>query len=548
MTNSNGADTRWNHWSTKTLPVWMQAVSLFFSAVVSGALIGWAWREEPWGWCGVTGIALFLWAQSNILNMKWLAAHAYVTGTVSFAIACPWISGTVGYLAETSPTISLWIAIGFQSFQSAGLLLFSVSWRLLRRQGHVDWIMAPFLWVGLEQWVPTLFPWPPAVMLTSDLPMLQVAEFGGVHLVSLLVLACATIQAWGANACCNYFLHGRWNWAEFASWTVVLIGILTIRYFGTVRISELDRVIRESTQPSLRIGLVQVDTQFVDSNQRMIEVTREMQGQIDLAIWPESSLGNYSRQLSDFTDPTEVYRLSYGDHMRFTPFPDPNCFLLAGADTWDSDREDSTPTRHFVSAVLIDQDEQLVGRNEKVRLMPYGEYIPGEEYIPWLRQLIGSERIITRGDMAKPIGEVNGFYLGVMLCCEDMHSDYVREVAASGVDILVTLGNGMAFDAELPLRQHFRISLLRAIEHRRYFLRCTSTGVSGLISPTGRVLIELPAREDSATVVSIPRVSPQIGTTPFTRHGWLWSWYVPVLLVMFYFRWHSRSKDSCKTT
>ncbi len=542
VTNSNGTDTRLNQWSTKTLPVWMRAVSLFFSAIAAGALIGWAWRDESWGWGGVGGIALFLWAQSQIKHLKWLAGHAYLTGTVSFAIACPWISGTVGYLAETSPAVSQWIAIGFQSFQSIGLLLFSLSWRLLRRNDHADWMMAPFLWVGWEQLVPTLFPWPPAVMLTSDLPMLQVAEFGGVHLVSLLVLAWATMQAWIANAGCMYLLHGRWNQVALWTWTLVLIGLLSIRYLGTVRSDELDRVITQSTLPSLRVGLVQADTQFVDSNQRMIEVTREMQGRIDLAIWPESSLGNYSRELTDFSDPAEVHRLSHGDNMRFTPFPNPPCLLLAGADTWDSDREDLTPTQHFVSAVLMDRNERLVGRCEKVRLMPYGEYIPGEEYLPWLRQLIGSERRINRGNAAKPIGEVNGFTLGVLLCCEDMHSDYVREVAASGVDILVTLGNGMAFDAELPLRQHFRISLLRAIEHRRYFVRCTSTGVSGLISPTGRVLIELPARVDSAAVLSVPQVSQQIGTTLFTRHGWLWSWYLPVLVILFCLRWHSRSK------
>ncbi|MDP1560443.1 MAG: hypothetical protein Q8M16_03510, partial [Pirellulaceae bacterium] len=100
-------------------------MSLFFSAVAAGALIGLAWREEPWGWGGVTGIALFLWTQSHLKKTMWLVGHAYLTGTVSFAIACPWLSGTVSYLAETSPTESLWIAIGFQSFQSIGLLLFS---------------------------------------------------------------------------------------------------------------------------------------------------------------------------------------------------------------------------------------------------------------------------------------------------------------------------------------------------------------------------------------------------------------------------------------
>ena len=153
--------------------------------------------------------------------------------------------------------------------------------------------------------------------------------------------------------------------------------------------------------------------------------------------------------------------------------------------------------------------------------MPCGEYVPGESLLPWLRTWFGNERVISPGDSALPLGQVAGFKLGVLLCCEDMHPGLVRDVVAGGAECLMTLGNGMAFDSPIALRQHFRIAQIRAIEHRIFFLRCTSTGVSGLISPAGKVQHELPAMEDAAAVVSIPKMANAVGPTLFTRYGGL---------------------------
>lgn len=529
-----------------TWPAGKQVVSCVVSALVAGSLLGAGWRLEQLGWLGVGGIATFLFFQARLVNWHLILAHAFAVGLTAFAVACPWLPSTARYLAEVGPSASLGLACLYYCFQSLSLILFAAVWRGTRTVERPAWMLVPPLWVGLEQLVPTLFPWPPAVLLTGDPAMLQIAEFGGVHLASMLVLAVAVYLAWSGHLLLRGFA-GLWPTPQtFVLCLALLLGLIGIRWMGNSRLDQIEELARNATGEKLRVGLVQADTSFTDSNQRMIEATRAMHGQIDLAIWPESSLGDYCRELNDFNDPRVVTQLSRGEDTRFVPFPEPHCPLLAGADRWDDDQADGQPDRHFVSALLIDQQESLIGSREKVRLMPYGEYFPGESLLPWLRTWFGNERVITPGDEAFPVGSVAGFRLGVLLCCEDMHPDLVRAVVSKGADCLVTLGNGMAFDSEIALRQHFRIAQLRAIEHRLPFLRCTSLGVSGLISPTGRVCRELPAMEDAAAVISIARKPALLGPTLFSRIGSLLPIGIGVLTLLFWVgsSWRARGVDA----
>jgi apolipoprotein N-acyltransferase len=150
--------------------------------------------------------------------------------------------------------------------------------------------------------------------------------------------------------------------------------------------------------------------------------------------------------------------------------------------------------------------------------MPYGESIPGERWFPILRSWLTRERRISEGEHVRPLGKIAGTTIGAVLCCEDMQPGLIRQLVLQKADLMVTLGNGTAFDSEIALRQHFRIARMRAIENRRYFLRCTSHGISGLVAPTGDLLVELPVLKDVATPISIP--NPPLGQTLFTRLGW----------------------------
>jgi apolipoprotein N-acyltransferase len=524
-----GADPNVGVAETKsTRPEWIRVVLFVFLSISAGALFGLAWRWEAAGWLGVAGIAIFLWIQSQQNRYLTVVVFAWLGGTTAFAVACPWLISTAKYLAETDHAMSVGLASVLIFWQGSQFVLFAVIWCWFRLRFERGWVVAPAIWVGLDQFYPSLFPFPPACLLTGDVPMLQIAEIGGVHLVSLLVVTIAGFLAWTFELAIRWRSELSIGWSRAGVWIAICFAILGTRMWGVQRATETDYRLAPGANPGLRVGLVQADTSYLESNERMIAATRAMGVNLDLAVWPESALGDYSRKIADFTDADYVSDHSIGVDTRFIPFPDPVCPLLAGADTWDGELVNGEPARHFVSAMLIDRAEHLIGQHDKVRLMPYGEFIPGEEFLPIQRKWFGSERVITAGTGQMPIGEIYGTRIGVMICCEDMHPQQAREAVSAGADLIVTIGNGMAFDSEIALRQHFRIAQLRAVENRRFFLRCTSRGVSGLIAPSGRVRFELPAMEDAACVVLIPPILNTLDQTPFTRRGRT----VPILLAL----------------
>ena len=174
---------------------------------------------------------------------------------------------------------------------------------------------------------------------------------------------------------------------------------------------------------------------------------------------------------------------AFGMGYRFQPFPDPQCYLLAAGYSWTRQPGQRKFDSKYVSAYLFDPQEQMVGRHDKIELMPGGEYVPGRNLVSWLSPTWATKMIRKRSpcpgerkqNRSAPLMNLP---LRVMLCCEDMFPSIARDMTNRGADILVCLANGMCFNSEVVLQQHFAISRFRAIENNRYFLRCGSFGVS----------------------------------------------------------------------
>ena len=78
--------------------------------------------------------------------------------------------------------------------------------------------------------------------------------------------------------------------------------------------------------------------------------------------------------------------------------------------------------------------------------------------------------------------------VGAFVCFEAMYPELVRRIAIGGPTLLANLSNDAWFGAEAPARQHLDMARMRAIEERRWLLRATTTGISAIVDPTGRVV------------------------------------------------------------
>ena len=104
------------------------------------------------------------------------------------------------------------------------------------------------------------------------------------------------------------------------------------------------------------------------------------------------------------------------------------------------------------------------------------------------------------------------------MCYEDIVASLARRTTAAGAEVLISLINDSAFESDAALEQHRRLATFRAIENRRMLVRCSGTGVTCAISPSGAVVRRLPTNVDDSFVVDAPRLTEP---TLFVRGGFL---------------------------
>jgi apolipoprotein N-acyltransferase len=187
----------------------------------------------------------------------------------------------------------------------------------------------------------------------------------------------------------------------------------------------------------------------------------------------------------------------------------------------------------YNSALLVDPDGEPVDRYDKIHLVPWGEYVPFKETLPFLNAFSPYE-----GDYGCKPGERwtrfplpagdRTYHFACLICYEDTDATLARTYVrpgAEGVDFFVNISNDGWFDGTAEHEQHLAICRFRAVETRRSVARAVNMGVSAIVDPDGRV-IALPGETwaKSKKVEGIIRgaVPVDTRTTLYARLGdWL---------------------------
>ncbi len=193
----------------------------------------------------------------------------------------------------------------------------------------------------------------------------------------------------------------------------------------------------------------------------------------DLIIWPETSFPGF---FGINKETQEVLDLA-----RKVDTP-----LLIGANT--SEGLDS-----FNSAVLISERGKVVDRYDKIHLVPYGEYVPFSDKIPFLHRLVlGELGEFTPGKEYKafslqPSPFTNEVKFATLICFEDIFPKISKKLVQNGAEFLVVITNDAWYGKSGAPYQHAAASVFRAIENRVPIVRCANTGYSCFIDPRGRI-------------------------------------------------------------
>src|SRR5262249_21129088 len=142
--------------------------------------------------------------------------------------------------------------------------------------------------------------------------------------------------------------------------------------------------------------------------------------------------------------------------------------------------ESASPERSsemFNSAGLIDPSGELVGRYDKVHLVPFGEYVPARNLFPFMNMLTEQVGNFAWGHSRMPL-DTGEQKFGMAICYESIFPDEVRQSVVLGANVLLNVSNDGWYGDSGAWKQHLQMTQMRAIENGRWMLAATNTGVT----------------------------------------------------------------------
>ncbi len=170
----------------------------------------------------------------------------------------------------------------------------------------------------------------------------------------------------------------------------------------------------------------------------------------------------------------------------------------------------------YNSALLINQEGNLVTQYDKIRLLPFGEYVPLPHWLPGAGLIRGMVGDFTPGTDYRlmPVGSAR---VGVFICIESAYPSVARSFANTGADALINISNDGYLGLTAVMRQHLANVVFRAVENGRPVLRVTNTGITALVTPAGEVQDSTAGFQPEVRIWSISRSNQQ--KTFYAAHG-----------------------------
>ena len=219
---------------------------------------------------------------------------------------------------------------------------------------------------------------------------------------------------------------------------------------------------------------------------------------VSLVIWPESPMNfSYSRD--------SHLREVVGNFARSN-----HAFVLLNS------LEPAAEGGEHNSAVMVNEEGRIVAQYDKIRLMPFGEYVPLPQWLPGASSVRGIVGDFTPGSSytLMPLG---AFRVGVFICIEAAHPSIARRYANEGANVLINISNDGYLGPTPVMRQHLSNAIFRAVENDRDLVRVTNSGISADIEADGRISDSTPASALAVRAWSVG--NGKEGKTFYTRHG-----------------------------
>ncbi|MCF7886905.1 MAG: apolipoprotein N-acyltransferase [Candidatus Omnitrophica bacterium] len=429
----------------------------FFLAVISGVGIGLAFlfpKASFLVWFSL--VPLFFILQKKI-SLKGFISF-FIFGFVYYGLSVYWVAyvsilGFVLLIVYLSLFYLIFYLLGtFFIKKPLRQLAIPAAWAVVEFLKEIIWCGFSWANLGYSQF--------------NYLYLIQIADIGGTKLISFTIVL-VNFLIWEIIV----FYRGKGAKQKRADKKILKRLFFLLFIFAAIITYSSFRLKKKESREEVSISLIQpniLDKQLLrlkgkEAILKSFSILIERTPEDNLIIFPEAAW---------------PYLLDKGDSKLIANFvKESKRNILIGAIAKEG-------VRYYNSALFFNKSGNLVETYNKIKLVPFGEYVPLRKYLKFI-EVLNSIGDITPGEERKSFS-FQGKTFATLICFEDVFPYYVAKVAENK-DFLLNITDDSWFYGQPEAGQHLSIMVLRAIENRIPIVRAANSGISGWVSPEGYV-------------------------------------------------------------
>jgi apolipoprotein N-acyltransferase len=360
--------------------------------------------------------------------------------------------------------------------------------------------------------------------------LIQIVDVGGVLLLSAVIAL--------VNGAVAQLVLARLRGGSFpiALPIAAASALLLTAGYGLVRMPQIDA--RDAAAAKLNVAMIQANVGASDKHDsaaagiakyRTMTDAALADATVDLVVWPESGLNELVEMGANLNGvvASQVSAPMLVGAIRAEPTPGPERYRV-----WNS-------------ILAVAPGGRVEASYDKTKLLVFGETLPGYESFPgfyhWLRDagILPYISVFVRGQSVAPL-PVGPYRLSADVCLEDIFPRHIAKLMGP-IDAQGTRPHAMfngtndSWYGPVEPRIHLALSVFRAVEHRRWLIRSTATGISAFIDSNGRVVQQSSFEVSQTLNQAVPMIAA--GPTPYGRSGDLLGWLCVLTAVGGVFWW-----------
>ena len=289
----------------------------------------------------------------------------------------------------------------------------------------------------------------------------------------------------------------------FIAISFLVFGNLKNNKFNLIKNNSHNYIVR-AVSPNIKLNRFYSDKNEKKIINELISLSNPVADEPTIFVWPEGIISDiYS---NDFKIYEDLFSKNFSE----------NHLIILGINSFENINNKDF---YFNSLAVFDNHLNLVDLYKKVKLVPFGEFLPFENFLSLfgLKTITNNYQSYSRGKKARSIIlKSDNFDLSFLplICYELIYSGKLYK--NDKFDYIINISEDGWFGNSIGPKQHFAHGIFRSIESGKYIIRSANNGISAIINPSGRIDKKI---EFGNTGYIDFVESKSVKTTPFSKYG-----------------------------